>query len=277
VHGKYIFGLIFFSKPDSNWRAVICEPGFIPKPIPVAACLAGCCNSTYLADLPKEEFSVGSDGGWLATTLAGANWNTREFDDAQWQNASTVNLPYSLNFRAFDSLQVSPAAIWIEGTIAPAGTDSGADTLQLDDAAESLLTGESEQSDTVTAYFRKKITLPSRPIEGWIAITGDNSHHLYLNDIYITGNGHREFENVEVVRFDTFSNFLEAGDNLIAASVTDVDGPPHYGLRFYMQLTLLPGDMTDTIKNIKSKIGEDDVDPARLRKSGILNKNRIVE
>lgn len=229
--------------------------------------------ATYLADLPKEEFSVASDGSWLAAASAEANWNTRGFDDAQWQNAITVDLPYSLNFRVFDSLQVSPAAIWIEGTIAPAGTD----TLALDDTADSLFSGESELSDTVTTYFREKFTLPSKPVEGWIAITGDKSYHLYLNDIYITGNDQEGFEDVEVVHFNTFSNFLEKGDNLIAISDTDVDGPPHYGLRFYMQLTLLPGDMTDTIKNIKSKIGENNVDPAQLRKSGILNKNQIVE
>jgi len=233
--------------------------------------------ATYLADLPKEEFSVGSDGSWLAARSAGANWNTRVFDDTQWQSAATVDLPYSLNFRAFDSLQISPAAIWIEVAMAPEGTNSGTDTLQLADTTQSLLSGESEESDTVTAYFRKKFTLPSRPIEGWIAITGDKSYHLYLNDIYITGNDQKTFEDVEVVRFDTFSNFLVEGDNLLAASVTDVDGPPHYGLRFYVHLTLLPGDMTDTIQNIKSKMGEENIDPAQLRKSGILNKNRIVE
>jgi tetratricopeptide (TPR) repeat protein len=230
--------------------------------------------ATYLADMPKEEYVVSSKADWFATTHLEQNWNSRGFEDSQWGNTVTVNLPYSMTFRVFDSLQVSPAAIWVAEN-ASSGMDSEVSALL--DTVENPLSTASNEPDTLTAYFRKNFTLSSKPIEGWIAIAGDRSYHLYLNDIYITGMDKTEFEKVEVLPFETFTSFLQTGENLIAVSVTDYDGPPRYGLKFYMYLTLLPGDLSDTVENIRSKMGDENIDPATLKKSGVLNKNRIID
>jgi len=232
----------------------------------------------YLADLPKEEFALGSDATWQATLQKEANWNARSSSAANWGNALAVDIPYNLRFPVFDSLQVAPAAIW-----AVPGVAAGGDTLwpgvPADSAGEgqSPLLGGGSEPDTVTVYFRKEFSLNSKPINGWIAVSGDHSYHLYLNDIYITGVDKTEFEKTEVVPFRTFENFVAEGNNLLAVSVTDTDGKPHYGLRFHLHLELLPGEMSDTIKNIRSRMGEENIDPAKLQKSGVLNKNRIVD
>jgi tetratricopeptide (TPR) repeat protein len=230
--------------------------------------------ATYLADLPKEEFVVSSKADWLATTRLEQNWNSRGFVDSQWKNVVTLNLPYSMTFKGFDSLQVSPSAIWAADSaylIADPADSALLDTVQ------NTLVNTSDEPDTLTAYFRKKFTLASKSIEGWIAIAGDQSYHLYINDIYITGMDKTEYEKVEVLPFETFSNFLQTGENLLAVSVTDYDGPPQNGLKFYMHLTLLPGDLSDTINNIRSKMGDENIDPETLEKNGVLNKNRIID
>lgn len=178
----------------------------------------------------------------------------------------------------FDSLKVAPAAIWAVPGVTAAG-DTLWPGIPGDSAGQGqapLLSADNEP-DTMTVYFRKEFSLNSKPINGWIAISGDNSYHLYLNDIYITGIDKTEFEKTELIPFSTFENFVAQGNNLLAVSVIDTGGEPHYGLRLYLHLELLPGEMSDTIKNIRSRMGEENIDPARLQKSGVLNKNRIVD
>ena len=70
------------------------------------------------------------------------------------------------------------------------------------------------------------------------------------------------------------SDFLKIGENTIAIDVTDFDGTPRYGLRFYMQLEILPGEITAAADRIRRKAAEE-VDSERMKKVVILNKNRI--
>lgn len=66
------------------------------------------------------------------------------------------------------------------------------------------------------------------------------------------------------------------GINLFAVSVTDVDGPPRRGLRLYFVAEMLPGEISNVLENIRSKMGEQDVPAEQLKKVNTLNKNRIT-
>ncbi|MCB0294032.1 MAG: hypothetical protein KDG51_02080, partial [Calditrichaeota bacterium] len=149
------------------------------------------------------------------------------------------------------------------------------DDLGADSLLASLEAGA--EPDTLEAFFRKQFNLSSKPIDGWIAIAGDKSYRLYINDVYITGKESGPFEQVEKISFATFADFIREGDNVIAVSLKDFDGPPRYGLRMHLDLKLLPGEISETIESIRSKMDQDRVDPQILKKSTILNKNRIVE
>ncbi|MCB0275595.1 MAG: tetratricopeptide repeat protein [Calditrichaeota bacterium] len=255
--------------------------------------------ATYLADLPKEEVALSSNGTWLATTLYTPGWNQRDFIDRGWENAAEVAIPFDLEFRAFDSLGVSPAAIWAARYQAGGDGRMGGNPLNMQDRVpdstditptrfqDSTLTAvagdtalinqlSATEPDTVTAYFRTRFNLKSEAIEGYIAIAGDKSYRLYINDTYITGIEGTPFNRVEMVPFDYFQEFLKEGDNLVAVSVTDSDGPPRQGLRFQLTVKLLPGEITDTVNSIRSSIGPGNIPPETLRDSGALNKNRII-
>ncbi len=264
---------------------------------------------TYLADMPREEKTLSSDVSWKASSRYTAGWNLLNFEDSGWNSAKDNGLPPTMIFQKFDSLGVSPTAIWIASIESGTGTGTLQNPLNMqdrsmDDAMQEVLidtSGERQHSpdslaksaisnmenlaidagvsiepDTLTAYFRKKINFGSKPVGGFIAITGDNGYRLYLNDVYITGVDSSGFQKVEIINFDTYSEFLQDGTNLFAVSVTDVDGPPRRGLRFYFFAEMLPGEISNVLENIRSKMGEQDVPAEQLKKVNTLNKNRIT-
>jgi len=248
---------------------------------------------TYLADLPREERAIPSDTTWLATTFYEPGWNYADYDDNGWENAIKVTLPATLQFQVFDSLGVSPPAIWASKTIL-SEKQPGAASLEFEDAdvleaeeqeADSMqqqteqnqlgMQEPVEEPDTLTANFRKEFELPSLPVAGGIAITGDETYRCYLNDTYIIGVDAGDFQKVKWIPFEAFGDELKEGKNTLACSVTDVDGPPRYGLRFQMFLEFLPIELSDAVAKIKQK-QEENIDQGQLRRAVILNKNRVV-
>lgn len=254
---------------------------------------------TYLEDLPKREFNVVSDDSWKATTRYTTGWNTNVVSDGDWGAAKVIPTPIDLTFSGFDSLNVAPPAIWVSQLAAGTTGSSSVNPLELEDrsvvdslAEDNTLDQTSletlrdtslaildriEEPDTLEAFFRQRVQLDSKPIDGWISVTGDKTYHLYINDVYITGGDMSPFETVEYLPFDIFSEFLKEGENLIAMSVKDFDGPPRQGLKFHMLLKLLPGEVSQSIEQIRAKMRQDNVDPVQLQKTGITNKNRIVD
>ncbi len=257
----------------------------------------------YLGDLPKEKFVITTDSSWKVTTEYDLDWINADFDDSNWEYAVVVKLPLGMVFSGFDTLGASPPSIWLFQQL-PAGTgmappdttalpsETPEDTtaaprsLELEDKEpieEGPLTPGTEpdtslaagEPDTLTAYFRKHFNLKDRAINGWALLTADDEYHFYLNGEYIKGDESSIFEQVDRVEYIEISDFLKVGDNVIAIDVTDFDGPPRYGLRFYMQVELLPVEITAAVEKIRRQAAEN-VDENRLRTIVILNKNRIV-
>lgn len=262
----------------------------------------------YLSDFPKETVVFMSDPSWKASAVYSVDWINEQLDDSGWENASTVALPVSLIFPGFDSLQTPPPAIWLftEGVTpdsltgfpsatvspefkAPIDTTPRPRSLDLEEkeipvelpsTTRSLLEGgeaglAASEPDTITAYFRKKFVLQDRVINGWALITAENQYHFYLNGQYIKGDGTKLFESVDRVEYIEFGDFLKVGENVIAVDVTDFTGAPHYGLRFYLQLEVLPGEITAAAERVRQKAAEN-IDENKLRILSILNKNRIL-
>jgi tetratricopeptide (TPR) repeat protein len=265
----------------------------------------------YLGDFPKEISAYISDASWKASTDFDMEWNLTQFDDTQWQNAAVVEIPFDMIFLGFDSLQTKPGSIWLYLAAATADTlfpgldytpqpelemappDSVAPdrprSLDLEEKEipdEAVFTTRSQvpgstdalgvaEPDTVTAYFRKKFIIQDRVVNGWALITADNDYHFYLNGEYIKGDDTKMFESVDRVEYIEISDFLNTGENTIAIDVTDFNGPPHLGLKFYLQLEMLPVEITAAAERIRRKAAEN-VDENRLRKVVILNKNRIL-
>ncbi len=247
---------------------------------------------SYLQDLPRQELTVSSGAGWRATTQYHLGWNLAEFDDSGWGSSVEVPLPFSLTSPRLDSLQIAPAAMWVDRVVLQQNTGTIANPLEMEDRSqEDTLSAGSpldsvaaatrdsliSEPDILTGYFRKIVNFGSRPIGGWIAITGERAYQLFVNDVYITGVDSTRFENVQLIPFSTYGEFLKPGDNLIAISVTDFDGPPRYGIRFYLNAELLPGEVTNVLENIRKKMGIQEVPREQLIESGILNKNRIID
>ena len=268
----------------------------------------------YLGDMPREIKIVQSDDTWRGSDKFDLDWTHFGFNDSVWKNASIVNLPIGMRFAGFDTLDAAPQSIWLysakmtmdsttgqaELEIKPVTTDTtlkaAADTLarprslDLEDKEileEGTVAGlpapqdnavtvavKASEPDTLTAYFRKAFTLEDRAINGWVLLTADDQYHFYLNGEYIKGDNARIFENVDKVTFIEISDFLKVGNNEIAVDVTDFDGPPRNGLRFYLHLELLPGEITAAADRIRRKAAEN-IDEARLVKVDVLNKNRI--
>ncbi len=264
----------------------------------------------YLGDLPKEKLIVSTDQSWLASKEYDYDWVTPQLDDADWNNATTVSLPMNLVFSGFDTLNTGPQAIWlyspkpdtsagilgadtlIQDTMATEDTSAtdtsmGRRSLELIDreplaqdtmeptTADTTGIAATSAPDTLTAYFRKHFNLSDRAIDGWALITADDQYHFYLNGEYIKGDETGIYEEVDLVSYIELSDFLNVGENLIAIDVTDFDGPPRNGLRFYMELEMLPIEVTSAAQRIREKTSEN-VDLNRLRKLVILNKNRIL-
>ncbi len=131
------------------------------------------------------------------------------------------------------------------------------------------------EPDTLTAYFRKHFILRDQVVNGWAVITADDEYHIYLNGEYIKGDETAMFESVDHVSYIEISDFLHKGENIIAVDVTDFDGPPRYGLRFYMVLELLPVEVTSAAEKIRQAAAEN-IDENQLMKIIVLNKNRII-
>ncbi len=267
----------------------------------------------YLGDFPKEILTLSSDSTWLASATYDLEWINPEYPASEWKNAVITSLPATMIFPGFDSLATAPLSIWVyspvtagdTGAVAAVSatpepelltdTTAAADSLprprSLDleekeipeDVISSQRTMIAEQEglpsiqepDTVTAYFRKKFTINDRVINGWVLLTGDNQYHFYLNGDYIKGDNVKIFETVDRVQYIELGDFIQKGENLIAVDVTDFNGAPHYGLRFYMHLELLPVEITAAAERIRQKAAEN-VDEASLKKLVILNKNRIL-
>ncbi len=251
--------------------------------------------ATYLANVPKEKVIVTSDTTWFASSDYSPGWNTVDFDASSWKHASEVLLPDSVTFALFDSLGVSPAAIWVKKVSSGFGqmrlksrsleleekeipeTDSAlvasADTSG--QVADSTAISSMMEPDTVTAYFRDSFSINSKPIDGVIAITGEHTYRFFLNDAYVVGVENGKFGDVQKIPFEAFSSILKNGNNLIAVSVEDTDNVPHLGLRFYMKLELLPSNINELVERIK-KVQQEKVDRTKFHNMVILNKNRIV-
>lgn len=264
----------------------------------------------YLGDLPKEKFIFTSDPTWLVSKEYNLDWINSTFDDSGWEHSAAVTLPAGLFFATFDSLGINPTPIWVY--VAPADTtpvtpgfnlppdtlgapDSLGQTdttrirrsLDLEDkelpeeepvpaqATDSILIAQTGEPDTITAYFRKHFKLENRVIDGWALITADDEYHFYLNGDYIKGDETKMYEVVDRVEFIELSDFLKIGENVIAIDVTDFDGPPRNGLRFYMELESLPVEITSAAEKIRQRTAAN-IDINRLKTIVILNKNRIV-
>ncbi len=265
----------------------------------------------YLGDMPKEKLLIMSDTSWLSSTEYNFDWVNSSFDDSGWKKAEIVDIPPGLDFPGFDSLGTAPKAIWIYrpaldttallGRAEMALTDSLADTTMAADTlrprtlemeekdqfaetpaisdtafGDSLQMAAAGEPDTLTAYFRKYFNLPDRAVSGWALITADDEYHFYLNGEYIKGDETGIYETVDRVGFMELTDFLTKGENLIAIDVTDFDGPPRNGLRFYLQLEMLPVEITAAAERIREKAAEN-VDTEKLKKVVVLNKNRIIE
>lgn len=267
----------------------------------------------YLGDLPKERLIIASDTTWLATLENDSDWVRPDYDDSGWKHAVAVELPAGMVFAQFDSAGVNPLAIWVwqqkpaaaptnpplpnelqdttaVDTLAPADTTRRPRSLELEDkeplagtppsvAATGLDTSRIQsgpvEPDTLTAYFRKIFNLPDRVVDGWALITADDEYHFYLNGEYIKGDETGIFTHVDKVDYIEISDFLKPGDNVIAIDATDFDGPPRYGLKFYMMLEMLPVQVTQAAEKIRRQAAEN-VDENQLRVIVILNKNRIL-
>ncbi|GAB4329812.1 MAG: hypothetical protein Kow0037_05080 [Calditrichia bacterium] len=259
--------------------------------------------ATYLGDMPKDVTVITSDPSWLAADTFQVGWNSANFDDAGWKPAEVVQLPLELVFAGFDTLEQAPASIWLysfknvpqdtgsmplqpvaDTTISDTGATDTTRSLELEDKEipdeASLMTATMPAApvgpDTLTAYFRKVFELTSRIVNGWGLITADDSYHLYLNGEYIRGDGTNDFESVEKIEFYEISDFLKTGKNVLAVDVTDFDGEPRYGFRFYLHLESLPVEVTKAAEKIRSQI-ESGVDENEYRKVVTLNKNKIVK
>jgi len=262
----------------------------------------------YLGDIPKEKFIISTGKDWLVSTDFDLDWVKRDFDDSNWSLAVPVELPSNLFFSKFDSAGVNPISIWLVTTLPDSDstmTTSQPEVLQSDTskidtgrtihsldledkepleeafAEETALNSSldttviSNEPDTLTAYFRKHFSLKDRVINGWALITADDEYHFYLNGEYIKGDESAIFEQVDRVDFIEISDFLKVGENVIAIDVTDFDGPPRLGLRFYMELELLPVEITSAVERIRREAAES-VYPERLKTVAILNKNKVL-
>ena len=249
--------------------------------------------ATYLVDLPRQEFTISSSAGWKAHTVYETGWNLAGFVEQGWGSSLEVAVPFDMVFSRFDSLNISPVAMWVDHIASRGSSGVTGNPLEMQDRSQldsleqavnldSLknvtgLEGLSSEPDTVTAYFRKLVNIASKPIGGWIAITAENGYRLYVNDVYITGVDSSRYESVELIPFETFSDFVKAGDNIIAISATDVNGAPHYGVRFYMMIELVPGEVGNAMNDIRAKMRQEEVPLEKLRETGVLNKNRIID
>ena len=261
----------------------------------------------YLSDFPSEILTFTSGPDWNGSAIYALDWITSEFNDSEWKNVSVVTLPTTMIFPGFDSLQTPPPSIWLFTDISLADSLTtlqpppvSVDTLLPSDSVprpRSLDLEEKEipeemtttprtllsesgtlpvatAPDTVTAYFRKKFNLQDRVINGYALITADNQYHFYLNGEYIKGNENNLFESVDRVEYIELGDFVKTGENLIAIDVTDINGAPHYGVRFYLQLEILPLEITAAAERIRQKAAEN-VDENQLRTIVVLNKNRV--
>ncbi|MEJ2636307.1 MAG: tetratricopeptide repeat protein [Calditrichia bacterium] len=266
----------------------------------------------YLGDLPREVNVVKSDSTWLASKDYNMDWTREDFDDSGWKRVSLVNLPLDSVFAGFDTLQSKPEAIWLYGAVSDTSarllanlpvSDSASsgnvmaeadsisrprsleleDKIPLEDDTLALVVSGTDtlrniapaEPDTLTAYFRKHFSLRDRVINGWVLLTGDDNYHFYLNGEYIKGDDTGKFQSVDRVGFIEISDFLKVGENVIGVDVTDFDGRPHYGLRFFMHLELLPGEITSAAERIRRQAAES-VDMNQMEKVAVLNKNRII-
>ncbi|RMF60023.1 MAG: hypothetical protein D6748_05065 [Calditrichaeota bacterium] len=256
--------------------------------------------ATYLADLPREKIVIESDSTWKATTVYSAGWNLAQFDDSQWGTAITVQLPEGMSLFRFDSLQISPPAIWAT-YIPDTSKETGvANPLDIEDRAlsDSIVTDTTSdlspvggvvdtsqmameekfpEPDTLSAYFRKKVSFKRKPIDGWIAISGEDAYRLYINDVYIIGIDSAGSTHAEMIPWSTIEESIREGENTISVSVTDFNGAPHYGLRLHISLELLPEDVTNVLENIRKQIGTQNIDPEKLKRVMVLNRQRIIE
>ncbi len=254
----------------------------------------------YLGDMPKEKLIVMSDSSWFVSDSFALDWTNPDLDDSQWKKAVVVKVPADMFFSLFAAEGINPPAIWITenkpvtemsgpDTTTIDTTRSGPRSLELEDKEilepelatktqpDTTVKGPatSAEPDTLVAFFRKHFRLDARPVGGHVYITADDEYHFYLNGEYIKGDDTRIFTEVDSVEFIAFSDYLKQGDNLIAIDVGDYDNVPRYGLRFYMELELLPGEVTAAAERLRKKIAES-VDENRLKTVMILNKNRII-
>lgn len=266
----------------------------------------------YLGDFPKEVMVIQSDPTWKGSGIYNLEWISAEFSASDWNDVIVNSLPLTMIFPGFDSLDTQPASIWLYSAAVPADSltinplqkttfapvqdttvsDSAPRPRSLDleekEIPDDLLaepgTGLTEggftpsriaEPDTVTAYFRKTFSLSDRVINGWVLITADNQYHFYLNGDYIKGDDTKIFETVDRVDYIEIADFIKTGENVIAIDVTDFNGVPHRGLRFYMHLEMLPVEITAAADRIRQKAAEN-VDENRLKTIVILNKNRIL-
>jgi hypothetical protein len=264
----------------------------------------------YLGDVPKQIINLMSDNSWKVSSEYLMDWVTPELDDSMWEKVVTVDLPVGISFPGYDAIQ-NTVSIWQgQGTIvdslmtvpSPDSIDladstiisSGIDTttvtrsLELEDkesfedafgVASSRLEVDSSfvstEPDTVTLYFRKNFSLPDRTINGYAFITADDDYHFYLNGQYIKADEGKNFVSVDQIDYIEIGDFLKVGENVISIDVTDYDGPPRNGLRFFMELELLPVEISSAAERVRQR-AEESVDPERLKTVTTLNKNRVI-
>ncbi len=262
----------------------------------------------YLSDFPREQKIYTTDSTWFSSAVYDIEWIQSGFNDTGWKSSSVVMLPTSMIFPGFDSLETRPASIWIftpknitnnpglnsemlqtpriptDTTVTDSVRRPRSLDLEEKEIPEDVLTPAQPlmaetpvggERDTVTVYFRKRINIQDRVINGWILVTADDNYHLYLNGQYIKGSDTKLFESVDRVEYIEMGDFFKKGENVLAVDVTDFNGAPHLGFRFYMQLEMLPGEITAAAERIRAQAAEN-VDENRLKSIVILNKNRIL-
>ncbi|MBD3225983.1 MAG: tetratricopeptide repeat protein [Caldithrix sp.] len=248
---------------------------------------------TYSASIEKENVTIKSDESWVySKTYDPQVWTGLDYDDSDWNNAAIVkkvntndpftNLdlaeqPHSIWFRQpSDTLSVEDTLFTTDSlnadTALVRGTEIAQDSLMMPDTATVATAAEPAESDTI-GFFRKTFTLDGTPVSGKIYITADDDYRVYLNGEYLIDDPDNQFSVLDTLDYYTFEIAVNTGQNILAVDVEDKD-LTGMGLKVYGSVEILPADITSAAEE-KAKVQRVVVDPERLERINILNKNRI--
>jgi TolA-binding protein len=138
-----------------------------------------------------------------------------------------------------------------------------------------LIPVATDTTDTLIAYFRTEFDLPGRAVNGMMYMTGDDDFQLFINNEYIWDDQNNNYSVVDSISYFTFSQYLVEGKNIIGVKVTDLDRAPRLGLRMYLRLSYIAGDITDQIAQ-EEQIETIPFEPDVLHKTLLVRKGRLI-